>query len=98
MPDEEVSHQPQQAMVDDALTEDISIETVLPKGKRKLPDKDENEGIKFKRVEEDFDEKLRKMKESIVSEVERKFEDALKKVVDVNTEETLQLETIKRKE
>ena len=61
--------------------------------KRECQDRDDHVNSKFKKVK-DFDRR----KESIVSEVERKFEDALKKVVDVNTEETLQLETIKRKE
>ena len=71
VPTEEHPQQPDHdKVVDGTVTEDCIMDDVENNSeKRKYPDRDEEECSKFKKVEEDLDEKLRKIKESILSEV-----------------------------
>ena len=54
------------------------------------PDQDDGDSVSFKirKLEDDIDEKLSKFKDTIVNEVGDKLEDALRRVVDVNSNET----------
>ena len=48
---------------------------------------------KFRKFEDDMDEKLSKMKDSIVNEVGKTFEKCLKKIIDVNANESIVVNT-----
>ena len=54
------------------------------------PDQDDGDSVSFKirKLEDDIDEKLSKFKDTIVNEVGDKLEDALRRVVHVNSNET----------